>query len=150
MRRHYGQSGFTLIELLVVIIIIGVLAAITLPSFLNQANRARSTEAEIFLGAWLREQQADYLEQGEFSDDAGELDAGLNNFRILVNPFTNHQTAAGLNVSGLRIRALPTKPSLKQFMGKVWYDPDSSRVDFVICDDEGTNAFMDSKTYCPN
>ncbi len=150
MRRHYSQSGFTLIELLVVIIIVGILGAIALPSFLNQANRARSTEAEIFLGSWLREQQADYLEQAEFSDYVGELDAGLNNFTILVRPFTNHQTAAGLNVSGLRIRALPTDPSLKQFMGKVWYDPDSNRVDFVICDSEGTNAFMESKTFCPD
>ena len=41
MRLFRKQQGFTLIELLIVIIIIGILAAIAIPMFLNQRNKAK-------------------------------------------------------------------------------------------------------------
>ena len=72
--RKKEEGGFTLIELLVVIIIIGILAAIALPSFLNQASRARETEAQTNLGAINRGQQAFLLEYGFMASTAATVD----------------------------------------------------------------------------
>ena len=44
--RSQGESGFTLVELLVVMLILGLLAAIAIPAFFNQTNKAKDASAK--------------------------------------------------------------------------------------------------------
>ena len=83
-KKANKNSGFTLIELLVVIIIIGILSAIALPSFLNQAAKARASEARTNIGSMNGGQQAYYLQAQKFAIDDPAGESGIKKMGFLI------------------------------------------------------------------
>lgn len=72
---HAGssQGGFTLIELLVVIIIIGIIAAIAIPVYLMQREKAWDAIVESDLHNAALSQNTYYIDNQTYSNDVNDL-----------------------------------------------------------------------------
>ncbi|BBC22540.1 type IV pilin-like G/H family protein [Pseudanabaena sp. ABRG5-3] len=120
LNKKNGEKGFTLIELLVVIIIIGILAAIALPSFLNQASKARQSEAKSYVGSANRSQQAYYLEKQQFAPSLSALALGI---AAQTENYDYETTGSSKGTTGTNANAFssakPRATNLKAYVGAV-------------------------------
>jgi type IV pilus assembly protein PilA len=71
--RMEREEGFTLIELLVVILIIGILAAIAIPSFLNQREKGQDTCAKTQARTMATAMETFYTDNNNYSATMGQL-----------------------------------------------------------------------------
>jgi len=75
--RKDREQGFTLIELLVVTIIIGILAAVAVPSVFSQVYKAQAAGAKVHLGSINRAQQAYRFTHDAFADSFQALETDV-------------------------------------------------------------------------
>src|SRR3954470_16952327 len=68
--RLEGNEGFTLIELLVVIIILGILMAIAVPSYLGFRDRANKSAAQANVRSAIPSVEAYYADCNVYADTA--------------------------------------------------------------------------------
>ena len=154
INKRRQDQGFTLIELLVVIIIIGILSAIALPSFLSQANKAKQTEAKQYVSSLNKGIQAYYAENTKFTTDVSLLGLGLK------TQTTNYAYAIGTPGAGVTSSATPnaaTQKSLKGYAGAVAVTaPDASGASgtqTILCETTAPGAppaigLLGSNTVC--
>src|SRR4028118_940957 len=100
-------------------IAIGISPAIALPSFLNQANKAKQSEAKTYTGSMNRGQQAYYLENDEFTTEIGQLGLGIKTQTAnYIYSSTDPQSTAPAGITNRAAAANPQAP-IKAYPGAV-------------------------------
>ena len=94
-RTRAGDEGFTLIELLVVIVIVGILLAIAVPSYLGFRDRANKSAAQANVRSAIPAIEAYYADNGNYTSMTPDVlrqgyDSGISN--TITIPTASGQT----------------------------------------------------------
>jgi prepilin-type N-terminal cleavage/methylation domain-containing protein len=141
-QKRVSQKGFTLIELLVVVVVVGILSAMAMPSFLRQSNKARQTEAETYVGAINRAQQAYHMENLEF--------ATLTDLEMSVRTNTDFYSYASVpevGDLGVQTTATPAINNIAAYSGRVWLARGTT--ESILCKDISGVPPIITGTTCP-
>ncbi len=103
-RLERKDEGFTLIELMVVVLIIGILLAIAIPTFLGARKRAQDKQAQSNIRNALTAEKTFYTDNQAYTETAADLQAIEPSLVYTNAPTTaqawNREVGVSLSVSG--------------------------------------------------
>jgi type IV pilus assembly protein PilA len=148
--RRQDEQGFTLIELMVVVLIMGILMAIAIPTFLSTQGAANDSSAKSNATNAYTAQKA-YFEDNQVFIDSGHAEGAALDSQLPWEP----KSATG----GLLVAALPGKGLLSTMVGtnaapnfaQVALTPWTGNVLVVYADSQSNNCFyiLDDESQSP-
>ena len=142
LRRLRNQKGFTLIELLIVIAIIGIIAALLIPNFLDSLNKARQKNTMATL------RNVGTAMMARITDDGAAAAAGAGDTSVeYADYFDSANAGSATTFTELEamlvpqyIQAVPEKDSWKKtIQWRFTLDPGSTRQALAAsCGKDGT------------
>lgn len=120
IKEHKSGGGtLRIIEPFVVLIIIGILAHIALPSFLDCSLKARQSEGKQYLGSMNRAQQAYFADKGAFSNSVNDLGINIKT----QTPNYKYSTISIKNAAFSYAVSSHERKSLTSYVGAVFLVP---------------------------
>jgi type IV pilus assembly protein PilA len=112
--RANSEPGFTLVELLVVMLILGIIAAIAIPAFLNQRDKANDAGAKSIVRSMQTAEEACNSDKGGGTYTGCDL-AGLNKVEPSIPASDPNLTATPNGSTGYTVTAKSSSASQTVF-----------------------------------
>lgn len=123
----HNESGFTLIELMIVVAIIGVIAAIAYPSYLDNVRETRRTTAQadlMELAQWMERQ---YASDFSYQEDGGDPTLPFTESPRSGTSFYNISFNGSVATNSYSLQAVPTGDQINDDCGTLRLDQSGTK-----------------------